>query len=220
MRKIGLSLLVALPVLLAGCVSPGPVATNFPISEQKKVRHAHHWDVVADDVVTQTLQTLAKSNYIGNQALHVRPAQENTAFNKAFRNFLITNMVNRGLPVSSSSQNAIEVQYETQVVRHVSDRIDYKPGIVTMLAGGLYAIHDLADSEPVAAGVALTAAIDLAGSFRNGGPSKTELIVTTSISSGSRFVMRKTDVYYFDEADVGLFQEQEQKSREWKVKGE
>jgi len=39
----------------------------------------------------------------------------------------------------------------------------------------------------------------------SGGPTHTELILTTTVSTGGRYLARKTDVYYVEEADTSLF---------------
>jgi hypothetical protein len=45
--------------------------------------------------------------------------------------------------------------------------------------------------------------------------SKTEVIVTTSVTRKGQFLMRKTDVYYLDDADGSLFEQMKQ----WRVVG-
>ena len=56
---IACSMLASL--FLMGCGSaPIPVASNFDYSVQQKVRSAGHWNLMADDVVKQTLETLKK----------------------------------------------------------------------------------------------------------------------------------------------------------------
>ena len=51
-------LLLPLVALLAGCASQVPIAANHPISTQKKAKAVHHWDVLADDVTSQTIQAM------------------------------------------------------------------------------------------------------------------------------------------------------------------
>lgn len=216
---------------VTGCAlqSPVPVAENFPLSLQKKVRASHHWDVIADDVVSQTLKSLEAKDYLQGRAFFVRPvAQGKPTFDKAFRNFMITRMVNRGLPVSNSEAGSVEVQYETQVVQHQSDRPYYQPGAITVLTAGVLVARNLAvveHSAQLVGGTLLGAAAlaDVAAGHASGGPTKTELIVTTSIVVDSRFVMRKSDVYYLEDLDVGLFNETAEKevvTKEWKVVGQ
>lgn len=138
---------------------------------------------------------------------------------------MITHMVNRGLSVSNTAQGAVEVAYETQIVRHASDRPVYIPGALTTLTGGVIVARSLAISSPspwVAGGVGLgaAAAIDLAAGHV-AAPTNTELIVTTSITNDGIFVMRKSDVYYIEDEDVDLFLAKERAHvRDWKVVGQ
>ena len=93
--------------LCAGCASQIPLATNHPLTSQKKIRSSHHWDVIADDVAAQTVAALAdKQKGLGEKPLFVVSPADNTSFNTAFRNFLVTRMVNKGIPVNQDKDGA------------------------------------------------------------------------------------------------------------------
>ncbi len=201
---------------ISGCASQVPVAENFALSYQKKIKAAYHWDVVADDVVAQTLSALNKKDFLQGRPLYIQAAPESTDFNKGFRNFLITRMVNRDLNVSDAPNGAVQVRYETQVVQHKSERTAYQPGTLTALAAGVLVARNIVRGS-VAAQVAGVLGLDVLQGHASGGPTKTELIVTTSITADSRFVMRKSDVYYLENADVDLFKEN---LKNWKVVGQ
>ena len=132
-----------------------------------------------------------------------------TQFETAFREFLITKMVQGGKQVlTTPNPQALEVSYQTQVVRHNSPRPHFIPGGFTMLAGGLIAAYGLRnqhmDTHLVAA-LAGTGALDYANSINSGGPTATELILTTTVTRGGQYVARKTDVYYLENVDAPLF---------------
>jgi hypothetical protein len=195
---------------LAGCASQLPIAKNYPISTQQKARAAHHWDVLADDVAAQTQSAAhGKESPLKGQPLYVRQPQENTPFNKAFRNFLITRLVNRGATVVDHPKDAIEIGYETQLVRHASSRYTHIPGTLTALTAGLWVIHDMIGNGVAAAPgtLGLAAAADWGMGHYAGGATHTELIVTTSIITDNQFRLRKSDVYYIEEEDADLFVE-------------
>ncbi len=225
--KILSASLIAAALTAAGCASQVPVAQTYPVSYQKKAKASHHWDVLASDVVAQTEASLAKNDYLNGRLLYVMPAQEKTTFNKAFGNFLVSQLVNRGLPVSPSREGAVTVQYETQLVQHNSERPNYSPGMLTTLTAGVLVARDIALYAPTEAqmlgGLALVGLADLGFGHLAGGPTKTELIVTTSITADGRFVMRKSDIYYLEEADASLFVEPQRKApvvKAWKVVGQ
>jgi len=196
---------VALVVLLGGCSSAQvPYTQSYPASYQKVARATSHWDILADDVAAQTVAA------IGTQkTIYVAEPTENTDFNRAFHNFLITRMVNKSIPVSNQKAGAIEVQYETQVVKHNSERKAYKPGTITMLAAGLMVAYNVPNwrhgSDKAAALLGAAAGADALVSTDAGSPTKTELVVTTSAIENGRYLVRKTDIYYIEPKDVPLF---------------
>lgn len=196
--------------LLAGCVSsPIPVSGNFPITVEPKVRSAGHWGLVSNDVVKQTMESLTKVGVSGN--LYVALPANPTAFDKAFQQFLITDLVNKsGRVVQQGPEQALEVSYQTQVVRHNSPRPDFLPGRFTMITAGLYAAYGLSINpnigDKMAGGLAAAMGADYIASANSGGPTHTELILTTTIATGGRYLVRKTDVYYVEEADTTLVQ--------------
>ena len=195
--------------LLVGCAtSPIPVSANFPLTVEPKVRSAGHWGLLSEDVVKQTLDSLGKLGVSGN--LYVALPTNATAFDRAFQNFLITDLVKSGRVVQQFPDKALEVSYQTQVVRHNSPRPHFVPGRFTMITAGLYAAYGLGMSstlgEKMAGGLGLAAGADYIASVDSGGPTHTELILTITIAQGGRYLVRKTDVYYVEEADTSLLQ--------------
>jgi len=47
--------------------------------------------------------------------------------------------------------------------------------------------------------------MDYAASINSGGPTNTELILTTTVTRDGQYVARKTDVYYLENVDTPLF---------------
>ncbi|KAF0220765.1 MAG: hypothetical protein FD174_1089 [Geobacteraceae bacterium] len=218
--KVRIALLIFM-LLAGGCASQLPIAKNHPISTQKKARAAHHWDVLADDVAEQTfLVTLGKESSLKGKTFYIQPIQENIVFNKAFRNFLITRMVNRGMPVSEKKDGAVEIRYETQLVRHNSSRYTHIPGTFTALTAGLWVVRDMITSGALQGAAGLAALADYGMGHYAGGPTHTELIVSTSIVMDSGYVLRKSDIYYIEDADTDLFIEaSERPVKQWQVIG-
>jgi hypothetical protein len=131
-----------------------------------------------------------------------------SAFDTAFREFLITELVKAGRVVQLTPDRAMEVSYQTMVVRHESPRPHFVPGGFTMLTAGLYAMYGLHTEyidAKLAGGLGLAAAADTISSINSGGPTHTELILTTTVSAGGRYLARKTDIYYVEEEDTALF---------------
>ena len=206
---------------LSGCkTAQVPYTENFPASTQKVARATSHWDILADDVAAQTVIAIGT-----NKMIFVATPNEPTDFNRAFHNLLITRMVNKGVPVSTEKSSSVEVQYETQVVTHNSERRAYKPGTITALTAGLMVAYNVHSWSPSNQGVALMGAAGAADVFAStdaGNPTKTELVVTTSATEGGRYILRKTDIYYLEPGDVSLFMKIEKREtpvREFNVVG-
>jgi len=203
--------LCCLLFLAGGCASQVPLAVNHPLSTQLKVKSSHHWDVLADDVAAQTAAFLERDSRnegaLKGKPVFLAPPQHGSAFDRAFQNFLVTRMVNRGMKVSTWNGDGIELSYETQLVRHESPRFAHAPGTLTALTAGVWVVRELVLGSFAAfpGGLGLAALADWGVGKFAGAPGKTELIVTTSIASEHRFVFRKSDVYYLEAEDGDLF---------------
>jgi len=208
-KALGWSVAAGAVIALAGCGSaPIPLAQNFERTSQYKVRSAGHWELLSRDVVAQTRATLEKAGYAASTPLHVVAPAPSSAFELGFRDFLVTELVQGGATVQQNPGAVLEVSYSTQLVRHNSDRPHFIPGQFTMLAAGVMAAyglrHEHLDTQLLAT-LGLTAAADYANSINSGGPTNTELILTTTVSRAGQYVARKTDVYYLENADTPLF---------------
>ena len=210
LKITGLAAWVGAVAVLTGCAAtaPIPLAENFELTVQPKVRSAGHWELLSQDVVAQTLATLGQAGMAPAAQLHVALPANPSTFDRAFREFLITKLVQGGAPVFQSPGQTLQVTYDTQVVRHNSERPHFIPGRFTMLAAGLMAAYGLRDvhlDAQLLAGLGLAGAMDYAASVDSGGPTHTELILTTTVTRDGQYIARKTDVYYLQNADTPLF---------------
>lgn len=215
-RIIALGLFAALS--LVGCAAPTPVAQNFPLTYQKVARTAQHWSVMADDVVAQTAKYLASNQALQGRGVFVPASSKNSAFDATFRDFLIDRLVDRGMQVSVcaapprgtgfATSPDVYVKYETRIIGH-SELPYYRPGVLTALAAGVFVGRSIANSDLSydargLAGVAVAGLVDLAIANMPR-PTRTEIVVTTSIEEGNRFLMRRSDIYYVPDYEADLF---------------
>lgn len=213
-RMLGSASLFLLCV--GGCTTPVPVAENFPISYQKVARTAHHWDVIAADVVTQTANTLASTQRLQGRSVLVVPLARKTAFDAAFNDFMINQMVDRGIQVSVCELGGtgmiqdpdVKVKYQARVIVH-STAPQYHPGLLTALATGVYVARIIGESDISRDAKGLLAvgafgAIDAAAGYITLA-TRTEVVVTTTIEENNRFIMRRSDIYYVPDGDASLF---------------
>lgn len=173
--------------------------------------------MVADDVVEQTTGTFKDIAALNGRPVYVTPPTVNTTFDAAFRDFLLNRLLARGVTVNvcQVKQTAgfaqapeVHINYSTRVVQHSASMSAYTPGFVTALGSGVFAVHELAKNASLvgqyAAGIGLGVVGDIAAG-RAAVPTRTEIIVTTTIVENNRFLMRRSDVYYVPDADAHLF---------------
>jgi hypothetical protein len=220
LRPCALALVV---LCVAGCaVSQVPHPKTFPSTSQLNPKASEHWQTMADDIALQTRASIEARADLKGQPVYVVPAAKPTPFGTAFHNFIVTRLVHHGVPVSTGPEGPLVLDYQSQLVRHGSERLVYHPGTLTVLTGGLLVARNIAEHGLSPLGfAALGIGADIAASTLDGAiASKLELNVTTSVVANGRYVMRKSDIYYLDEADAALFIEPRSvPTREYKVIG-
>jgi hypothetical protein len=210
--------------LVAGCATDIPKPSGHVPSEQVKLRATHHWDVVAADIALQMKKQLAPLG--SGIAVYVEPPVNPSPFEIAMHEFVITHLVEDGVRVDVNGKSALMVTLTTQLVTNASERTLVSVPLTPVAAGIMVAYNVAEHANDVwqsAAVLGSAAAIDLGTDrlTRPGGPSKTELIVTSSVADSGHFLMRKTDVYYIEDADRRLFVEPPKATltREFRVRG-
>lgn len=186
-----------------------PIAVNFTSSTQKHIQASSHWATIADDLAKQ-IKSNIDQNKIANRPVFVNLYSEPTEFTRAFNDFLITSLVNKGVTVSKLSVGSTVYNYKIQTVEYNSMRSTQLPSQAkwTALASGLVVIRSLesldhvirdGDSTILGAGV-------MADIFQNDLAPNLEIIITSSILSGSVYVARSSDIYYANVRDASLYQ--------------
>jgi hypothetical protein len=197
-------------LLLSGCAqSPIPVAGNFQLTEEKKVRSAGHWQLVSQDVAKETLKMLDAAGAAANARLTVLPPEKNTVFEQTFADMLTTELVHSGRRITVGPPSPLQVSYKVQVVKHNSPRPHFIPGIFTEITAGVFAAYGLRDyhiDTKATYALALAGVADYASSVNSGGPTATELVLTTTVGTPDQILSRKTDVYYLENEDATLFE--------------
>ena len=198
--NVGLLALFLCAMFAASCSSQAPIAKSYPYSEQAKMQAAHHWDLLAADVVAQ----VGKTQLSATKAIYVStPKGEMTAFQEAYQNLLITQLVKGGYHVVNEERGSMKMTYDVQVVQQESSRFvrPCRGTILIPVAVGVYIIKNASDFAKQwctwAIGGAL-AAEELIGreGFR---PTDFELIVTTSLMDGNAYVTRHTEIFYIND---------------------
>lgn len=205
--------LAGLLALVGGCTSLDvPRADNYPATNQKKARAVHHWDVLADDVASRIQGKLAAWP-AQEHPIYVAMNPGDTSFNTGFRKLLITRLLDRGITLSTEPTD-VTLTFETQVVQHNARMGNSAPMPWTRLALGVGVARDWylfrqSAGAMLGAVTALGAVTDLTQYAVDGpaagGPTRTEVLVTTSLESGGRYLASTADVYYVEQDDSDLY---------------
>jgi hypothetical protein len=217
-RLFGL-LLIAMGLFTVGCATSIPQAENFSQTKQKKVMAAQHWGMIAADAVEQTRLALNKQSHTKDKPVYVAD-NATTEFNRAFRKYMIAGLIDAGFVVLAKKEGAIEIGYETQVLRHAASfnplDFGYKPGVATAGVAGFWVLRDALKSFSFSsAGVGTLAAAGAYDVYKAQNPGETgvELLISTSIIHDNRYVMLNADAYYIEKEETLLFEECKGKSR-------
>lgn len=193
--------------LLAGCAAPfseKPTATNFQTEQQHKLQSVAHWQLVAQDTSAELVKALPTTK----PALYVAQEGEQSAFQVAFNEQLISSLVAAGFPVVKQQVgNVLTVNVKAVPVRFSdSGRRTANAGEGTVLAGGLWVLRNIySNVSPGAAMMGGAVSYDVYNYVNSekaaGRTPKTELLVTTTVSDGHRYHASTSNAYYTTESD-------------------
>lgn len=208
-------LTIALSMFISACTSqpaltippsaPMPESMLIEGETQKQLHASRHWQLVAEDMADQLIKTIDEKK-LNQHPFYIYAQTRPTSFTRAFNDFLITTLVNKGIKVSDVKQGSYIYNYKLQLVEYQSLRStvvseQYK---FSSLAAGLVVARNVGevlgvDGTLLAGGVLLDAAeINVAPNL--------EVIITSSILNRHLFVSRSTDIYYANRSDVHLYQ--------------
>lgn len=184
--------LLAAAALVGGCSTLDiPYPESHPATGQKKARAIHHWNVLADDVAQRIAEKISDWP-VGEYPIYIPPASDASGFNQGFRKLLITRLVERGITLSTQP-TAVELAFDAQIVQYRTNRP------LTRLGYGVAVARDwnMYSQE--------SSVIVVSDNMAFGEPVRAEVLVTTSLESGQRYLARTADVYYIDTDDVPLY---------------
>lgn len=198
--------------LVSAC-SQAPVATTYPAEVQKKMQSAYHWQWLAEDLTKRVQAQMEADATLTAKPIHVQAQAADTKFNRMFHTFLVTELLNAGVPVSLEPEGANVLAYTTQIVDHRESLWNRPtPGAITGLTAAFMlpaiAVDQGADGAvgALAVGTATAAAID-AGIGGVSWPTDTELIFTATIRDGETIRFRKAETFYIRSKDWTHYEE-------------
>ena len=205
--------------LLTGCGTLDvPRADNYPATGQKKARAVHHWDVLAEDVASRVAAKISAWP-VDEYPIYVTTADD-SRFNTSFVKLLRVHLLNRGVVVSTVP-TAVELEVQTQVVQHEDSvpRTLPIPVVGTILGTGVgvwrdwkdhYSNRSLLPGVATAIGLGAGLAVDMAQLYTQGaaagGPTRTEVLITSTLKAKDRYLAGSADLYYIERSDAALYQ--------------
>ena len=218
-RRVGVcSAGVLVAALSVGCSTLDvPRADNYPATGQKKARAMHHWDVLADDVAQRVAEKIAAWPQ-GEEPIYVS-VPDQSSFNQSFLKLLRVRLLDRGVPLATGPSR-VELQIQTQVVQHLSaqPRKLPVPLPLTTLGTGIgvwrdwelhYSDRTTLPGVGVAMGLGGALAMELMDMHTQGlaagGPTRTEVLVTTELRTQERYLAGSADLYYIEAPDAALY---------------
>lgn len=218
-RIPALAAVLAAALLAAGCGTLDvPRADNYPATGQKKARAVHHWDVLAADVAGRVAEKIALWPQ-GEYPIHVT-VPDGSSFNQGFLKLLRVHLLNRGVVVSAVPTE-VQLEVQTQIVQHEADvpRNFPVPMAGTLIGTGVgvwrdwtvhYPNRTLLPGMATALGLGAGVALDMAHLYTQGaaagGPTRTEVLVTTTLKTNDRYLAGSADLYYIEREDAVLYQ--------------
>lgn len=196
--------------VIYGCKSKVPKPTSYDFSTQQKMQAAHHWNILAHDVASQIEKKL--HNKYGNtkKTLYVYENSD-VPFTDSFYDLLISNLIDRGVQVTTEKQDAFKAKYDVQLIHHSADNTQRPwPGSNTAaatstIAGGIAVLRNISGGVSagfaVASGLIWGGASDASYGYMNVKLPHNEVLVTTTVVHDTTIVFKKTDVYYINDKD-------------------
>lgn len=203
--------LIVLLSMLFGC-SQVPKPSTYPLTFQKKMQAADHWNLLARDVAEQV--RICCSEREGCELGHGRPLYVEPkpgVFGRAFRRLLIAHLVRpeaQGaiqrsgcLVAEEKTADCLVLRYDVQLIKHRTNRFNRPmPGAFTALAAGLSVIRnnspDTLKAWGIGAGVLTDIWVGAAATLPHH-----EVLITTSIVQDNQYLFSKADLYYINDPD-------------------
>lgn len=205
-HRLLLPLLAAAALAGCGTVADLPHLERHAPSGQKKAMSAHHWDVLADDVATRIAYKVSEWPS-GQFPLYIKPVQSSD-FSAGFHKLLLTRLLDRDITISTEPTEVV-LYVDAQLIAHGAPLTGLLP-----LSSGVSVLRNWQPPAPGRTGPEVgegggssTLPAATASHPHNMGPwpTRTEVLITTSLESGQRYLTRTSDIYYLNPDDAFLY---------------
>lgn len=201
----GLAALLWFLLALGGCAqTPSPV--TYVDKGMAKMQSAAHWRVLADDVAGQIALELGTIPHPAAPALTIE--EKPGPFNEAFRKLLLGSLLRQpgagtDFYLSSTPGKGLEVEYQTQLIRHRTDRFQRPPaGLITLAGTMLRVVRDVGADLIIPAALLLDVGVGAVADITHH-----EILVTTTIKKGDAYLFHRSDLYYVNDLDTAHYRD-------------
>lgn len=205
---------------LGGCSniakSPSaPIPANFAQTNQQHLQAVEHWSIIAQDLASQTVVALEKHK-LSDMPIYVKYPPVKTEFSVAFHDFLIEDLVKKGMRVSRSNTNSTVIEYKVQAIEFSSYRDLALVGTKakwTTVGAGILVVRDVLRKNFSSKATDIMSGAMLYDFWNaDGGAPKLELLVSSSIVDKNIYLMKTTDIYYANVDDKELYDKSDTRS--------
>lgn len=174
--------------------SQAPLSSGYPLSTQPKMQAMAHWDKLAATVAGNCAKALEHFHPEGDVRVYVAPVAA-TPFGKAYRESLLTRLVDYGVPVSFSPDGAAILEVSLEMVTH-------RRTLERSRSGRLYAVDPGFVQGKDAAGLypPVPMITQESGYFDPSTPD-TEVQITTALVHRGGYLYRDSSIFYVDGND-------------------
>ena len=113
MKSIAVTLAALAAAATLGACSQVPMPESYPLTTQKQMLSAYHWDLLAGNIAQRLSTQLPSDRPV---MLYVAPVRPDTAFGEALHSLVVTHLVGHGFGVATiPTPGALSVLIETQI---------------------------------------------------------------------------------------------------------
>ncbi len=205
--RTGAIFFCAVLFLVAGCAEV-PRPATFPYSFQQQLQSASHWELIAKSTIEDLYTSLVGGPDQPRPPIYVQ-SSDKSPFGRAYRTYLITELIKSGFYISDSPDKSISVNWSVQLIRrNVERRKPALPGLhnaiatVAWTAGWTaHLVAPLAPAIIASEAGALLLDHELYGTTTDHKVPHTELILTTMVTRTQGILAANSKTYYINEQD-------------------
>lgn len=176
-----------------------PISSGYPLSTQFKMQAMAHWDLLADKVAKNCGAAL--DHFSGQDAIRVYVAPLGaTPFAKAYREALLTRLVDYGVPVSFEPAGAAVLEVSLDLVTHRRTLDTTSRGLRRALEPGFRQTKNSAglyEPAPV---------VGEESGYFDAPPSNSEVQINSALVYGDTYLYRDSSIFYVSSSDSDHYQ--------------